>query len=173
MKPAYYYRNAKPAFTWSKNRLIIRLSIPLSSSNAEYKLYKVSTFPVPVSTDSRLSTSLHLRKNVFGISSDSTRFVELAYDDLLACSMTKSIRCRQATNVHSTANPTCALSLYMGDEKGIQVLCPYRLEQAKPNLGLISLSPGKLLVLNAKSISIGCHDRALEIRKGCRFCKFF
>ena len=170
MNPAYYYQRSTPTYTWSNNTIIIHITVPLSSSDTMYKLYKLTTFSVPATMNANLTTSLQLLHDVFGVSYDNSRFLEMDHADLMACSHSKTIRCRQATKIHDTHSPTCALSLYTGDREQIRKLCAYRLESSKQKLGLTALSPGKLLVSNAEKIAMGCPGRRLSVRDGCTFC---
>ena len=170
MEPDYYYKHAKPAFTWMDGTLIVYLTVPLSSTDTVFRLFRMSSFGVPASFNDTLVTKVNLEHDVFGISQDHSRFLQITAEDFDSCTVSQTIRCQQAYLVHDTYHATCPLALFNNDKEAIDKLCTFTLELAKPTLDLRPLSPGKVLVINAETVSISCPSRALVTRRGCSYC---
>ena len=167
---AYYYKYSRPSYAWKDGNLIIHLSVPLTSTETQFKLFQVHTFHVPMNDTSQLATRVQLENEIFGLSEDKSRFLEMSRLDFMQCTRSRTIRCTQSVIMRDTFHPSCVLSLFQGDTERIKSLCTFRLEKVKEKVGLYPVTPGKLLVSYAHKISIGCPSRALVIREGCRFC---
>ena len=168
--PLYYYKHSKPTFMWKNSTLVICLSVPLSSTRTAFRLFRVSTFGIPTDYNDTLITRPIIEKDVFGISHDNSRFLEMKRSDLESCNMAQTIRCQQAAVIHDVYHTSCLLALFQNDQKTINQYCSYRLEATKPILNIQPLSPGRLLISNAHTVSVGCPSRALAVRDGCKMC---
>ncbi len=170
LHPAYYYKYGKPTYSWEEDKLIVYLTVPLKSTNNAFRLYQVTGYSIPATTNSTLSTRPVLENDVFGISHDKVNFLEMKKKDLESCTMSKTIRCELATVVRDVYHRSCLLALFENDKDGIQELCKYRLESTKQEINLQPVSPGRVLVSNAVTVSVQCPGRPAVIRPGCKSC---
>ncbi len=169
-QPVYYYKQGKPAYSWDNGTLIIYLTVPLKSSNTAFRLYQVSGFSIPAVHNDSLYTRPVLENDVFGISHDEVNFLEMKQKDLESCTLAKTIRCELSTVVRDVYHKSCLLALFQNEKEDIQRLCEYRLEAQKQELSLQPISPGRVLVSNAATVSIQCPGRPAIVRPGCRSC---
>ncbi len=169
-EPVYYYKYGKPSFSWNNGTLIVHLAVPLRSTATAFKLYQVTSYSVPADHNDTLTTRPLLENDIFGISHDGVNFLEMSSDDFQSCTLSKTIRCEVASVIQDVFHKSCLLALYQNDKQAIQELCRYRLEVAKTVMGLKSLSPGRVLVSNAATVSIQCPGRPAVVRSGCTEC---
>ncbi len=168
--PSYYYRYGKPTYSWDNGTLIIYLTVPLKSSNAAFKLYEVTGYSIPAAGNESLVTRPVLERDVFGMSYDKVNFLEMKHEDFESCIMAKTIRCEFATVIRDVYHRSCLLALFENDREGIHRLCQYRLEAIQEEISLQPVSPGRVLVSYANTISMQCPGRPAMVRPGCRSC---
>ncbi len=168
--PAYYYRYGKPTYSWDNGTLIIYLTVPLKSSNTAFKLYEVTGYSIPAASNESLVTRPVLDRDVFGIDYDKVNFLEMKHADFESCVMAKTIRCEFATVIRDVYHRSCLLALFENDREGIHKLCQYRLEAIQEEISLQPISPGRVLVSYAKTISMQCPGRPAMVRPGCKSC---
>ena len=170
LDPVYYYKYAKPAFTWQDGTLIVYLSVPLRSTHSAFKLYQVSVVNIPADKNDSLETRLVLRNDIFGISHDGINFLEMKKEDLNSCTLSQTIRCEMAIVIRDVYHQTCSLAIFQNDAQAIRELCSYRLEAARPVLDMSALSPGRVLISNAETVAVQCPGRSAVTRPGCVRC---
>ncbi len=170
LNPAYYYKYAKPAYSWDNGTLIIYLTVPLKSSNTAFELYHVKGYSIPAVQNESLYTRPILENDIFGISHDKVNFLEMKQEDLESCTIAKTIRCELSTVVRDVFHRSCLLALFENDKDAIHELCKYRLEAMQPELSLQPISPGRVLVSNAATVSTQCPGRPATVRPGCKSC---
>lgn len=164
--PLYYYKSVKPVYSWRNSTLIVYLSVPLKSTDTAFRLYRVTTFGVPVETNNTLITRPILEKNIFGISLDQRQFLEMDASDLETCTRARTIRCQHTTVIHDVFHSTCSLAIFQNNEQSIKKHCSYRLESVKPVMSVTPLSPGRLLISHAHTITVTCQGKSLT-RPAC------
>ncbi len=169
-QPAYYYKHGKPAYSWENGTLIVHLTVPLKSTNTAFRLYQVTGYSIPAVTNESLYTRPVLENDVFGISHDGVNFLEMKQKDLETCAIAKTIRCELSAVVRDVFHRSCLLALFQNDKDAIQELCNYRLEAMKQEISLQPISPGRVLVSNAATVSIQCPGRPAIVRPGCKSC---
>ncbi len=167
---AYYYKYSKPTFTVKNDTIIVHVAVPLSASNMEYDLYRVRSVEMPLDENSTLSTELVVSHDIFGISRDQNTFILMKYNDLQACTQSRTLHCKQAVAIHDKDQPTCNYGLYMGNSQIIRDHCTYHVKPRSNQVDIEVISPGRLLVHNAEIIAIGCPKPAKTIRNGCKIC---
>ena len=168
-QPSYYYKFGKPAYSWENGTLIIYLTVPLKSTNTDFRLYQVTGYSIPVVYNDTIYTRPVLENDVFGISHDEVNFLEMKQKDLETCAIAKTIRCELSTAVRDVYHRSCFLSLFRNDTQGIRELCNYRLEARKPELSLQPISLGHV-VSNATTVSVQCLGHPAIVRPGCSSC---
>ena len=101
-------------------------------------------------------TRLVSDNDIFGISHDEVNFLEMKHEDLESCTLSKTISCELSTIGRDAFHKSCLSALFRQEGDDIQQLCDYRLEARKRDLGLEPISPGRVLVSNAATVSMQC-----------------
>ncbi len=176
-EPAVFYTIPSVSSYASDKRIYIDLRIPLSvnSGNGVFKMYKLSSFPVPMNlTNLQHTTQVRGFTDYLGISRDERFFIELSSDQFRSCLGRSAMRmCPQLQPERPIEKYSCAVALYEDDVDKISKACKidYRITDT-PTRFVYDLKNSSFLVSGQSGpwLSQCGSERAPRAIPTCTFC---
>ncbi|CAG2224481.1 unnamed protein product [Mytilus edulis] len=169
-KPSMYYQNAKFFFTRHHSRLYITMKFPISSFSSALTLYKILSFPHPISQKNTTKASQILDLPTYvAITANHRHFTTFNYETLYNCEFDRYITCDVSLPIQTIKTSSCIFALLHDNKSVIFDQCNFRLlpELTKPNI--FELSPASILLTNAKEVTLKCPNKTSTL-PGCQFC---
>jgi hypothetical protein len=168
--PNFYYQHGKFVFARTKfNKLYITLKFPVMSSKRTFKLFHITSYPVPINESSKEATQLLDLSPHIAVSDDTQYSAVITNTQFAQCYGNTFYHCPFQPTLISLATPSCEVALFQNNKQEIKQLCNFRFLAHSQTSRLISLTAQTLLVYNTPLISLTCPSGQSMI-KGCSMC---
>ena len=172
---AYYYEHHLTLFTYTPQSLYLCLSVPFTNQIAQFDLFKVHTFPVPLQTSNHTTpgfTVLDTEFALFAIDPSHQTFIQLPPGALDACQPGRLVQCSQPMFRFSYPSQTCLSALFSGHPTDIIRLCSFQLyPHLHPPPRIFPVGKAEyLFVAPHPHFQTICQGRELQSYSDCRFC---
>lgn len=151
------------------NSIMITVQFPLSPFKRDMHLYKVISFGMPISNETKHVTKIIDLPPFVAYHPDEDVFLELnsiPERDYLQIYLPQ----RGVEVFKSKQKPTCIMALILKDLEQISKLCKLVLEPNAAKQEVIQLSTGSLLLQFIDNYTITCDDRTPRNFPGCQVC---
>ncbi|CAC5362606.1 unnamed protein product [Mytilus coruscus] len=120
-KPSMYYQNAKLFFTRHHSRLYITMKFPISSFSSALTLYKILSFPHPISQKNTTKASQILDlPNYIAITPNHRHFTTFNYETLYNCDVDRLLPELTKPNIFELSSA----SILLTNAKEVTLKCP-------------------------------------------------
>jgi hypothetical protein len=159
--------------------------VPLASYRESFDVYRIETFPVPMSMDRENGvhgyTILKARFPYIAVMKDRSRYKELTSHEYQLCSQVYDPVCPALAITYPSHRRSCLFAVFLGEEKMINSECDFRVQTDRVAPTLVAkLTKNKHLLINVPSpvrIQCGSGSEYVEIGNytevtlacGCRF----
>jgi len=149
--------------------LLIQIRIPVTTFHHEFTVYKVTTFPVPVTGRSSHSTSLSDVPNYFVTSRQSPFHFDMQHDDNSRHRKLLYLTGSSIVLRSYQSGATCVSALFQNNVSQIRDLCSFSLQERilEPNFHF--LSNNQILLTNVPEMLLQCGSNN-KILEGCTQC---
>ena len=164
----YYYNTLNVEIDRVHNILMIRLSIPITSSHEVYKIYEVMSFPVPINESSNHASHLLDHEPYFATAHN--HFIEISEFMFRQCKGSDFKHCSLLLGQQRLSKPTCLSSIFYNFNNDVRKLCDFRFIHSGVKEFIFEINPGQLLISNVFDISMDCGKQNQVRNTGCKFC---
>lgn len=163
----YYFTSEVLTFLHSNQHgLVIKLQLPISSSNTLFVVWKINAYPIPISSSKTIGNTNHstlltgFADNI-GQSLDGMWYIEIPNEVYDSCTADDTLTCSEILPVKDISSPSCSLGLFLDSVEMIQSYCSPKLLL---NSGIIQkvvpIENDKLLIISeAPSFMLSCHNK--------------
>ena len=152
---AYIYEHSHVIPAFHNNSISAILKIPVVRNNSQFALYAVHKVAVPsyssINIDDDNSSSMILDlPDYLAINRASGQFIELFRRDIILCNRRSSYQCNIPFGTFDFHHKTCAMALFLGDDKATSRLCDFQHLSQRPEDKAISLGNSQYFVITSQ-----------------------
>ena len=169
----FYYHLQDIVYKLDKQKLFIKLRIPLTTTTTAFSLYRVHSVPIPLTADQSDRTIIEIQKPYLAISSDKLFYMLLSHSEYQFCTGNHFKRCNQALTMKESSNPSCVLALFYDQPQPISKLCSVTFlpKSSTVESHIITISENSYLVSSQDTQWIqSCPNKAPLQVNPCKLC---
>ena len=150
-------------------RLLIQLQVPLTTFNHDFLVFKVTSFPVPVTGRTTHSTWLLNLPHYFVTSRHSLYYFTMDHDD--STRHPRLLYLPDSNTVFKSFNTasSCISALFRNNIIQIRQLCSFSLHEQSLEPNVLFLENGRILLTNISEMTLDCIS-AQSTLDGCVQC---
>ena len=176
-EPEYFHRHGSFVAQIDNNSDIwITLKFPIGLSATASKLYRIDTYPVPVSQVSSDATSITglpeyvvIRNTV----DDQVEYASKTHGQVTECSYKDTrFACQFDLKFIDINEDSCLASLLVDDSAKIHSFCEFLYFRGHIKAGFVPLTGSLLLLYNVDKLTLMCGNGQIYTETGCHFCAF-
>ena len=119
----YYYHIQDITYKLHKDKLFVKIRIPVTSTTTAFTLYWIHSVPIPVSANQEDQTVIDIPEPYIAISLDKLFYMSLSESQYQFCTGNNLKRCKQALTMQEISYPSCALALFYDNPRSVAKLC--------------------------------------------------
>ena len=176
-EPEYFHRHGSFVAQIDNSDIWITLKFPIGLSTTASKLYRIDTYPVPVSQDSSDATMITglpeyvVIRNKVG---DQVEYAPMTHGQVNECSYKGSgFTCQFDLKFISINEDSCLASLLVDDTAKIHSFCEFLYFRDHIKAGFIPLTGSLLLLYDVDKLTLKCGNGQIYTETGCHFCAFY
>ncbi|CAC5362513.1 unnamed protein product [Mytilus coruscus] len=146
------------------------MKFPISSFSSALTLYKILSFPHPISQKNTTKASQILDlPNYIAITPNHRHFTTFNYETLCNCDVDRYITCDVSLPIQTIKTSDCIFALLYDNKSVIFHQCNFRLLPELTKSNIFELSPASIILTNAKEVTLKCPNKTSTL-PGCQFC---
>ena len=165
--PRYYYHSANVLYAGQVEQILIVMEIPIASTNTQFELYQVLTYPVPFNSTSNDGTLVTNLPDYVAISTDERYMIEMTAAQMALCHGRNLISCPDKFPHKSFNEPSCTSAMIR--KSGIRDNCQFEFREAVIVPSVVELDEGTLLLTRIPDLIFTCNNHVTK-KSGCPFC---
>ena len=138
----YYYHINDIDFTREGNILFIKMKIPITRTDALFRLYYAQVVPIPIAPGRNEHSIIKLDFKYLAVNKEHSLYGLLTESDYSFCQGQQYRRCDSLYRVYKASEPTCLFALFKGLATEIKSLCKTILSDP-PTDFVMSLTAGQ------------------------------
>ena len=175
--PGFYYNNKLTTYTYTTRNIFITIQAPIASREAQFYIYTIQSFPVPLHTDrynkSAGYTKIHDLPTFIAVSTSGNHHFELSLIDYLPCMGENHITCPTTFPISHREQHTCASALFFDVAYIANKLCNIKIHtHATLDTNIQQSQPNSYIVTTLdKTYQSVCEDQILNEKPACVHCQ--
>ena len=173
----FYYRHPVSVNIY-QGKVIIGLTVPLSSTATSFQVYETHVIKVPVGTAGPHSgkyafTQVRGYSKYMALSTDGEYYLELDHYDLTHCKGDPDHRiCKPLMVQVAKSRMSCSLALFMGDSDNARKYCELDYyEMNQPDTTILPIGKGRVILAStARDWTLACSKKSPVYVQQCHFC---
>ena len=175
-EPEYFYEHGSfSGYSTEKSGVWITLKFPVGLAATATKLYRINTYPVPVTNDSSHATHIDGLPEYVVIANmpdGKLQYAEMTEGQVRECKGNGKFFCEFVLKFVSVSKDSCISALIKDDADKIHGACEFSFirDQIKPDI--VPLSDATMLFYNIDQVALSCGQKEEYNVTGCAFCMF-
>ena len=176
-EPEYFHRHGSFVAQIDNNSNIwITLKFPIGLSATASKLYRIDTYPVPVSqgsSDATRITGLPEYVVIRNMVDDQVEYASMTHGQVNECSYKgTSFACQFDLKFIDINEDSCLASLLVDDSAKIHSFFEFLCFRDHVKAGFVPLTGSLLLLYDVDKLTLKCGNGQIYTETGCHFCAF-
>jgi hypothetical protein len=173
----WYYYHSLHSVLYTKDALYLTLSVPVASLETIYTLWQITLLEVPIHTKTALKYDGYTRVDklptYLAVSKSRSNFIELFDSQLALCKHADNFACSQPQLISTARQATCAIALFLNDEKAIKETCSQIYSTANlTETRVVRIAPSQYIISTMQTeYQAICPNRQVSTEKLCAYGK--
>ena len=168
--PAYYYHLNDVDYTRKGDILYIKLKIPITNTDAFFRLYYAQVVPIPLDGQHDRYSITKPDHELLAVDNDHQTYAVLSLRDYQFCTGNEFRRCDNLFRVNKASTPSCLFALFKGDSSTVHRMCETVLTDTPDDFAL-TLNVGQYYMSTKdETWSQKCAAKAPATVKACSHC---
>ena len=167
--PQHYYKH--PLFVCARHggSIYVTIKIPITAFHATFKVYQISSVPVPINNTSHHGIRLLDLPNYFAISEDNQYYTSMAAKQWSKCHGKSTKHCPREIRLIPILKHSCSSLIFQQIKNLIPQYCNFRFVPNGFKSGITQVTQDTVLVSNTSHLTMHCKDSWKTV-PACKFC---
>lgn len=154
-KNVNYYSSNNFLYSKKNSDIFIMIKLPIAHKMTKYRLYKVTSLPIPIHNTSH-STQLLDTPDYIAIFSDHTQYTYITRHELTKCIPYESNLHCQITKSLTNNNNACLIAIFDNEKEKANKCCNFRFQPNDITPKIIHLPSSSIALYQTQKPSIDC-----------------